>query len=167
MNKIIELIVKFLKFIFPGLFTENTNQEEITSNLNYVIKPLMTSSELVFYNKLIKIEGEGEYKVLPQVNLASIINKVSNQRYQSELYRNVDYGIFSKDLTKLYLLIELNDNTHNTQSRQIRDSKVKNICSQANIKLITFYTKYDNKESYVIERVKEEILKSQINDNNK
>lgn len=43
--------------------------------------------------------------------------------------------------------------------------KVKNICFQANIKLITFYTKYDNKESYVIERVKEEILKSQINVN--
>lgn len=52
---------------------------------------------------------------LLQVNLASIISKDSNQRYQSELYRNVDYGIFSKDLTKLYLLIELNDSTHKSK----------------------------------------------------
>ena len=84
---------------------------------------------------------------------------MSNNRYQSELYRNIDYAVFSKDLTTLLLLIELNDITHEQKSRKIRDMKVKDICNNSGIKLITFYTKYDNKEKYVVNRVIEEINK--------
>ena len=84
---------------------------------------------------------------------------MSNNRFQSELYRNIDYAVFSKDLTTLLLLIELNDITHEQKSRKIRDMKVKDICNNADIKLITFYTKYDNKEEYVVNRVIEKINK--------
>lgn len=156
LEKIKEFLLKILKFIFPGLFEENINNNN-NQEIIYKSKPLLTKCEIEFYNKLVKIEDCGNYKVIPQVNLASIIEKVSSNRYQSELYRNIDFGVFSKDLSKLFLLIELNDNTHNDQSRKIRDNKVKNICSNANIKLITFYTKYENKEEYIINRIKENV----------
>lgn len=50
-----------------------------------------------------------DYIVLPQVNLASIINKKENSKYRTELFRDVDFAIFSKDFQKLYLLIEINE----------------------------------------------------------
>ena len=110
----------------------------------------MSESEKRFYLKLKKLDDK--YIIIPQVNLASIINKVSNQKYNTELFRNIDFGIFDKDFN-LLLLIELNDSTHNTKRRKSRDIKVKNICNSANIDLITFYTSYPNEENYVLNRV--------------
>jgi len=152
-QKIIKVIINFFKKMFK--YTNDFQKED--SIKTYVIKPFMTNSEYVFYKKLVEIELVGDYKIIPQVNLASIINKISNDRFQSELYRNIDFAIFNKDLTVLYLLIELNDNSHNNYNRKIRDNKVKDICNQANIKMITFYTKYDNKKQYILDRVLKEI----------
>lgn len=158
-KKFFEWIFNFIEFLFPGLKEERKNDSPSLSEKTYLKKEFLSSSELLFYHKLLKLEEIGDYKIIPQVNLASIITKVSNNRYQSELYRNIDYAVFSKDLTTLLLLIELNDITHEQKSRKIRDMKVKDICNNADIKLITFYTKYDNKEEYVVNRVIEEINK--------
>ena len=61
--------------------------------------------------------------------------------------------IFNEDLTDVLLLIEVNDATHNTKKRKSRDIKVKSICANAGLNLITFYTKYANEKSYVLNRV--------------
>ena len=60
--------------------------------------------------------------------------------------------------SKVLLLNELNDDSHNEYRRKQRDIKVKKICDKAGIKLITFYTKYSNEKDYVQNRIKEEIL---------
>ncbi len=60
-------------------------------------------------------------------------------------------------MKNILLLIELNDSSHNKNVRKDRDLKVKKICNDANIKLITFYTKYPNEKDYVINRIKQEI----------
>ena len=148
-KKIFEWIFNFIEFLFPGLKEEKKNDSPSLSEKTYLKNEF----------QLLKLEEIGDYKIIPQVNLDSIITKVSNNRYQSELYRNIDYAVFSKDLTTLLLLIELNDITHEQKSRKIRDMKVKDICNNAGIKLITFYTKYDNKDEYVVNRVIEEINK--------
>lgn len=95
---------------------------------------------------------------MPQVNLGAIINKDTNRRYRTELFRNIDFGIFTKDYSKILLLIEINDNSHNKKDRIRRDKKVDEIVNKANIRLIKFYSNYPNKKEYVKERVKEEIL---------
>jgi len=77
-------------------------------------------------------------------------------RYQNELYRNIDFGIFDKDYNIL-LLIEINDYSHQQNNRQKRDMQVKNITSQAGIKLIVFYTNKPNKPEYIIERILREL----------
>ena len=41
--------------------------------------------------------------------------------------------------------------------KQDRDLKVKKICNDVNVKLISFYTKYPNEKNYVINRIEKEI----------
>ena len=132
-----------------------TKQEEDIKNpitTSYNLKSLMTPSEYSFYLKLKKLENN--YIIHPQLNLATIINKTSNgSRYASELFRNIDFAIFTKNYSELLLLIELNDSSHNQYERKKRDFKVKKICNSMNIQLMTFYTNYPNEENYVYNRV--------------
>ena len=128
----------------------------------YELKPIMSDYEYKFYKILEELKNE--YEILPQVNLASIVNKINNNKYHNELFRNIDFAIFSKDYEELLLLIEINDKTHNQQKRKDRDLKVKKICNDINVKLIKFYTYYPNEKEYVINRIKKE-LEYEIEDN--
>ncbi|MCL2631263.1 MAG: DUF2726 domain-containing protein [Firmicutes bacterium] len=120
----------------------------------YVAKrSLMSDCEMNFYNKLLRIYS-ARYIVQPQVNLASVIGKISDSRYQNELYRNIDFGVFDRSF-KVLALIELNDKTHNERGRIERDMKVREICKQADIPLITFWTNYENQEGYIQKRIDE------------
>lgn len=153
------MIQKIIEFIKRLLGLENIETEQKEQFKIYKRKEFMTPSELIFYQTLKALEPE--YKVIPQVNLASIIKKV-NKGYINELFKNIDFAIFDNEFKKVLLLIELNDSTHNQINRKDRDLKVKKICNDANIKLITFYTKYPNEREYVINRIKGEIEKELI-----
>ena len=117
----------------------------------------MTESEKKFHQKLKKIETLG-YIVIPQINLASVITKKSDYRYNTELFRNIDFGLFDSNYN-LLLLIELNDSSHKEAARHKRDLKVKKICESAKIKLIFFYTSYPNEQDYIISRILKELEK--------
>ena len=58
-------------------------------------------------------------------------------------------------------MIEINDRTHEQPKRRQRDLNVKTICEKANLKLITFYTKYPNQPDYIKNRVREQLKKSE------
>ena len=129
----------------------------ITKNSSiYKSKPFLTPYEMGFYKKLSRLEQYG-FIVIPQVNLATIIEK-ENTRFRSELFRNIDFGIFNKEFN-LKLLIELNDKTHHEYNRRNRYLMVKKILDECNIKLLNFYSNYPNEQSYVVNRVLEEIRK--------
>lgn len=116
---------------------------------SYYRKRIMTNSEINFLKKLSDLKDK--YLIIPQVNLASIIEK-RGAKYHSELFRNIDFGIFDKDYN-LLLLIELNDKTHTSVKRRDRDLKVKKILSDCQIPLLIFYTYYPNEKSYVLNRI--------------
>lgn len=97
-----------------------------------------------------------KYRLLPQVCLASIIEKHSDSKYQSELFRIVDFGIFDENYN-VKLLIEINDSTHKQADRRERDAKVKDICVMANIPLITFWTEYGVDEEYIRRKINQYI----------
>ena len=145
------IIYKILKYF--GLIQEE-NKERRKDTI-YIQKPIMTEYEYRFYQILKELENK--YIIVPQLNLAAVIKKVNNNRYYSELFRNIDFAIFSKDYKKLLLLIEINEQTHDRYKRQDRDLKVKKICNEVNVKLISFYTKYPNEKNYVINRIEKEI----------
>ena len=140
--------------------TENKSTTTTTDTTQYEKKELLTEYEKYFYN-IINNNFGNDYVIMPQVNLASVVNKIKDfpKQYQNELYRNIDFGIFTKNTLSPLLLIEINDKTHEQKERQDRDKKVRDICYKANIKLITFYSKYDNKPDYVINRIKNELTK--------
>lgn len=123
------LIQKIVDFILD-LFGINTKHEEnkdknINNKVNnYIKRNFMTSTEIIFYNKIKELNDE--YIVIPQVNLGTIIEK-KTKGYRNELFKNIDFAIFSKDF------------------------------KNANIKLITFYTKYPNEKNWVLNRIKNEI----------
>ena len=129
--------------------------EDNTKPYTYTKKPLLTEIEKKFLIAIQKGAGEN-YTVQPQVNLATIIQKQGEFKYQNELYRNIDFGIFNENY-ECVLLIEINDETHNEPNRKKRDIKVKEICKSAEIPLITFYTKYGVNQKYIDEKIKENI----------
>ncbi len=142
---------------------QKNNQEtkEISSTNNkYQLKTLLSKNELTFYHKLLDLNEK--YIVVPQVNLAAILDKVT-PGYNNELFKNIDFGIFTKEF-ELLLLIELNDSSHNNYQRKQRDIKVRELLKNCHIKLITFYTSYPNDKNYVITRIMNAI---NSNDNTK
>lgn len=158
----LERIINFILWLFGG---KDDYLERSTADIKYEKKPIMSNYEIMFYNRMKDLEKD--YNIVPQLVLASVVDKTSKQKYRSELYRIIDFAIFSKDYSKLLLLIELNDNTHNQRKRKDRDLKVKKICNSAGIKLITFYTKYPNEKDYIINRIKKEIgINESINKEN-
>ncbi len=153
------MVIAFCVRLWQVFSSKEKNENMVgkqTFEIHYSKKPLMTMSEISFYHKLMEIEKLGNYKVVPQVNLASIIHKDSEYKFRSELFRNIDFGIFNEQF-EILLLIELNDSSHNTKERKKRDKKVQKICKDSNIKLIRFYTSYPNEKDYVIKRVLTEL----------
>lgn len=160
------LIILFFYFIikhFGSKLNENLDDSDI-DKVSYIPKKFLSNCEYDFFRKFISLEDEINVHIVPQVNLASIIEKKSESRFNTELFRNIDFGIFNADYSKILLLIELNDDSHNNYYRKKRDIKVKDICSKAGIKLITFYTKYPNESNYVKDRIISE-LKQDSNNN--
>jgi len=155
-------IIRWLCKIFNIQIEDDITEVETKKEISYTKKEFMSSYELKFYQILLELEND--YNIVPQVNLGTIVTKVDNNRYRNELFRNIDFGIFSKDFKELLLLIEINDQTHNQPNRKKRDSSVKNICEIAGIKLMTFHTDKPNEKTYVINRIKNAI--NEIKNNN-
>lgn len=114
---------------------------------------IMTECEKAYF-KAIQECVVPNYTVQPQINLASIIDKTAHSRYRNELFRNIDFGIFDANYS-LVLLIEINDQTHMKKDRIERDSKVKAICAEAGIPLVTFWTQYGVNKQYIYQRLAE------------
>lgn len=134
-----------------------------TSNI-YQKKSLMTSYEYSFYLKIKDLEAQ--YKIIPQLNLATIVDKNRTYKYRNELFRIVDFAIFNYDYSEILLLIEINDKTHYQKKRKERDKRVQNICERIGVPLIKFYTDKPNEKDYVLNRIVKEIEKVSIQKRN-
>ncbi|MDR0957578.1 MAG: DUF2726 domain-containing protein [Candidatus Nomurabacteria bacterium] len=150
---IIAVVVFFASAILAGLLDRKNKKTPIDTD--YQKKDFLSPPEKHFL-QIIKPLEELDFIIIPQVNLATIIQKNSSSHYQTELFRNIDFAIFDKDYN-IKLLIELNDSTHNQPYRKSRDIKVKNITENASIPLITFYTNMPNKPNYVLDRIKNKL----------
>ena len=162
----------FIMFVILGIYVYF---KEITKDKNTIVNEAMppkiyeyrkrkflTISEIDFYNTLTELNNE--YIVVPQVNLGTIVEKVDS-KYRSELFKNIDFGVFTPEF-ELLLLIELNDKTHRQKNRIERDKKLKEILNNCDIPLLTFYTDYPNEKNYVINRIRKAIIKEQEENSN-
>ena len=114
---------------------------------------LVTDMEKEFLECIEQVLPDG-YLVLPQANLASFITRTDQARYRGELFRNIDFIVTDLDYCPVFL-IEINDQTHLTEERRERDRKVSDICEEAGIPLITFWTSYGVRSEYIERRIME------------
>lgn len=96
-----KILICLLKLF--GLYEDKSNTPTpFRMQTLYEIKPFMTIYERRIYNILLKL-GDN-YKIIPQVNLASIIKKKNNDHYYNDLFRNIDFAIFDRDCDNLLLI---------------------------------------------------------------
>ena len=105
----------------------------------YKKQSLLTATEVRYFQILNSLLGEN-YLVYPQINLASVLDKEGGGNFRTELFRNIDFGVFDFTFRPI-LLIEINDNSHLRPDRAERDAKVLEICKSAKIPLVTFWVK--------------------------
>lgn len=150
---VILIVLKLDKKLKRNKKVKHPHQKQ---NTQYYIKSKYISNcELQFYYAIKNIIGD-KYVLFPQVPLSQIIIKKSNSKYQNELYRVMDFCIFSKDYTPL-ICIEINDETHRQKERYIRDKKVEAILNNAGLPLITLWTEYGVKYDYIKNRISNHI----------
>ena len=153
-------------FDFKNPFDQNDSEDDelenevdnndTTEESDYLYNPkkaLITKSEQAYYQVILSVLKD-DYYVFPQINLATFISKADKKKYRSELFRNVDFLVTDKTYKPLFV-IEINDKTHNEPSRRERDEKVKKICDEAGIPLVTFWTSYGVKEDYIQKKITE------------
>jgi hypothetical protein len=131
---------------------ESINKPETQYKIktNYI-----TQTEREFARAIKEIIKE-KYILLPQVPLSQLVIKKPATRYKNELYRIIDFCIFTKEYRPL-VCIEINDETHKTKSRYARDQKVKDILAKAELPLITLWVSYGINKEYIEKRLSEHL----------
>ena len=99
----------------------------------------LTPTEIEYYNILSALIGDN-YLLFPQINLATVVDKEYVYNSRTDLFRNIDFGVFDYNF-KPILLIEINDNSHIRKDRKERDEKVADILKKAKLPLVTFWVK--------------------------
>ncbi|WP_350562513.1 DUF2726 domain-containing protein [Psychrobacter sp. CAL346-MNA-CIBAN-0220] len=105
--------------------------------------PIMTDTEVVFFNKL--KNALPEYHIFVQVQLSRIITSNSEQASERSFWFNricrqsVDYVIVDDDAQTTLAAIELDDWTHNSKSRQKADDKKDKALASAGIPIVRFH----------------------------
>lgn len=118
-------------------------------NKEYKRKSCLTPTEQFFYRHLRKLVKE-EYKIDPQVVIASIIETNGCSNWNKINKKTVDFVIRDENLNAI-LAIELDDKSHNRYDRIQRDNFVNQVFRDAGIPLIHIktsnsYEKEINKE---------------------
>ena len=101
---------------------------------------IMTKAENDFFNTLVRILGS-EYYVFPQVHLSAILDhKVAHQNWKASFthinQKSVDYVICSRQYRRPVLAIELDDWSHDSDSRKLRDEEVDRIFNDSGLPLL-------------------------------
>ena len=105
--------------------------------------PIMTDTEVIFFNKL--KNALPEYHIFVQVQLSRIIEANSEEASERSFWFNricrqsVDYVITDIDAQTTLVAIELDDWTHSSKSRQKDDDKKDKALASAGIAIVRFH----------------------------
>ncbi|WP_435950342.1 DUF2726 domain-containing protein [Psychrobacter sp. DM8] len=105
--------------------------------------PIMTDTEVIFFNKL--KNALPEYHIFVQVQLSRLIEANSEETSERSFWFNricrqsVDYVITDIDMQTTLVAIELDDWTHSSKSRQKADDKKDKALASAGIAIVRFH----------------------------
>ncbi|MCH5161942.1 MAG: DUF2726 domain-containing protein [Clostridiales bacterium] len=153
------LSVAFMVLSMFCLFYKPKEKEKAKLNSRYAKKARLISEAEYEFLQMLKQISPDKYEVVPQVALASVIDKKTNTAYRNELFRVCDYCFVDRDTYEPLLLVELNDSSHNRSDRRARDEKVAAICADAKLPLVTFWMNCDLNFKTVKKIVEKSILR--------
>lgn len=131
-------------------------KERVGEKFLYELKASLVTRKEMEYLNCIKAVLPENYLIQAQANLASFILRTDGARFQNELYRNVDF-IITDMFYRPLVVVEINDQTHLSEDRRERDKKVANICEEAGIPIIRFWTSYGINQEYIRKRIQESL----------
>ena len=111
--------------------------------LTYKKKLLLTKNEWRFYKDLKPIADKEKLTIIAKVRLADLV-EVDSSRIQKNEYmkyfnpiakKHVDFALCNPDNLAVIELIELDDNSHNNNTRVVRDNMVDKILTGAGYKI--------------------------------
>ncbi len=120
----------------------------------YKLRKRLISANEQNYFTAIQAALPPEYHVYPQINLAAVIERTDHARFCNELFRNVDFMVTDGNYTPK-IAVEINDQTHQSADRRERDKKVRQICEEAGLPLVTLWTSYGVQPDYIQKRLTE------------
>ncbi len=109
----------------------------------YHRKNLLTKNEWFFFKKLKEITDRHNLHILSKVRLIDLVD-VNEQVPQKEklsyrariIQKHVDFVLVNPDTFQVYMIIELDDSSHNAEKRKERDDLVNKVCEAAKIPII-------------------------------
>ena len=115
---------------------EEQKKEENGYSKKYEKKEyLLTPTELKFYKALKLVTDELNLVICPQVSMYEIVNNKEYKDFNKISRKSIDFVITEQNL-KIKLCIELDDYTHNRQSRIYRDNFVNEVFKATNVKIL-------------------------------
>lgn len=115
---------------------DNKNDNDNHYNDSYEKKEyLMTRNELKFYKQLKKITDKLELTIFAQVSLYQVIRNKNFKDFNKIKSKSIDF-VITENNGKIKMCIELDDKSHNKNSRIERDNFINEIFNQANMKLL-------------------------------
>ena len=156
MEWIIGLIVLVLVVVVKSVFVKSR------ADKGYKYRqrgPLFTPAELSFLGVL-DPEVSDNYRVFGNVSVAAILNPAKGMgrkgwqiAFNKISSKHFDYVLCSKDNLEVIAVIEIDNNSHNTEKAKNRDSLLENACKSAELKLVRFQAK----SGYQVQTVREQI----------
>jgi very-short-patch-repair endonuclease len=135
---VVVIVLLLLKGLSRGKTTPPVEREDLPYELKHA---LMTPSERSFFGVLEQVVDATKYRIFPQVTLTSLVAvKRATSAYQS--YHNkidrktVDYVLVTRDTLEPRLTVELDDSTHDRESRKERDAFVDDVFATVGLPLL-------------------------------
>lgn len=118
-------------------------QEDKIEKLPYVKKNLMTKNEWAFYKQLKPIADKHNYSIICKTRVADLIDVqkgLSKSEWQTAFNRinkkHIDFILCKPENLLPVLLIELDDNSHDTEKRKERDEFIEKVLNLTGYKLL-------------------------------
>lgn len=135
-------------------------QEHHIADYPYVMREsLFTSAERSFFGVLENVVG-GQYRIFGKVRIADVIDVKKPQdksQWQRAFNRisskHFDYVLCKHDDLSVVCVVELDDQSHNQQKRQERDSFIEGLCKAISLPLL----RVPAQRSYSIQDVKTQL----------
>jgi very-short-patch-repair endonuclease len=140
------IIVVVLAFVFAYI-SKTAKTPEKKEYLPYVKNNyLMTKAEHEFFKVLQQVVQE-KYYIIPQVQLSKIVrvNKYEKFKYKYANMidrKSVDFVLFEKETFSPYLVIELDEESHQLPNREDRDHFVNAVMAKIGLTIVHIKTSY-------------------------